>query len=119
MTSAVSNKILFVILLLGIAVSAGFAWYTYIFTEDYLTYTQVPCDPATEQCFVFVDPECEGDECESFYKVVFAPAYLLSSCQPDEGECLLEKCSQSETCSIMQCSEESREELETEDECSL
>lgn len=113
------NKIFFIFLVLFIAGSAIYSWYRYLYLQDYLTYTQTPCDPLTESCFTYMDTECEGDECVSFYKVTVVPAYLLKECVPDEGQCVMEKCSQSKSCEIITCSQTSRDTMEIEDECSL
>lgn len=114
------NAILFGILILLVGGATFFSWDRYWNKNDYLVDLRIPCDPATESCFVFVDPECEGADCSYYYKIAIAPAFLLEDCRPDEGECLVEKCSESDLCEITLCSEETKAEFEIlDDACSL
>lgn len=117
--SSKENDILFSVLILLIGVSVALSWWRFLYQENYDLYATVDCDPALEQCFVYEDPECEGDDCVWNYKIILAPTNIVSDCKPDEGECLAAACETSGTCEVVLCSEDSRVEFEIEDACSF
>jgi len=87
------NIIFFASILVVILACILFAFYTYYLNEDYLIFSDIPCDPVTEQCFVgWCDPEyeeCTGtDEDAYYYKIIQKSARNLPLCDPLNSSCI-------------------------------
>lgn len=112
------SKILFTILALMIAVSAGATYYKIMIKRDYQIEAKISCDPATESCFTHTcDPE--NEECSdnpeeniSYYKLINKNAANITICDSGKGEeCAELKCEEGEAnCEITLCSEETAED---------
>lgn len=115
------NKLLLSIAI-AIIVGAVLATYLrYIYFQDYVIELSVPCDPASESCFVYIcDPEeeeCTGnaEEDTSYYKLVARKAYNIPYCDQESNEDCGEiyTCSGNEAdCEIILCNEETVEDGE-------
>lgn len=93
-----------------IIVSIAVSWNQYYVKRDFKVYAKIPCEAASESCFVeeceTSDPRCnEGGTMK--YKVLFKPAKEIPplSCNDDN-------------CEIIMCSEESLSDLELDAVCS-
>lgn len=75
-----------------LTISCVLIYYRVFIAQDYLISAQVPCDPNTESCFVYVcDPQVE--ECgdfseEEYYKIIYKEAKNIAPCDIGATECL-------------------------------
>ena len=110
---ALSSRILFVLLFIGLASVISLAYYRYIIQEDFLIYAQVSCDPESESCFVWQCIPSEDDSCPEdpeeqtwHYKIVYKKASYVPHCDPySESGCPELSCETGEeACEIIYCS---------------
>ena len=92
------------ILLIALALSAAASFYRFIVLEDYLVRYEVPCDPASQDCFV----GCEDTACAEYHFYAEARKQardLSAACGGDVSECpAAERCVPSDTyCTITYC----------------
>lgn len=104
------TKILFTAFIVAVLSLGLFCYYKYVLQRDYLVYTEAPCDPSAEVCFVYTcDPEteeCSGNPEEDtyYYKEVRRMASQFPGCDPHGEDCLIDRCGENEVnCSISLC----------------
>ena len=101
------SKIFFLVFFLLIVGSIGVTYYRYVVVRDYMIQAEAPCDPYTEQCFVYTcDPvaeECSGDPAEdtSYYKMITRNAKNIPLCDPNDEDCDALTCPEGEADCIL------------------
>lgn len=109
------SKILNIVFVGAIILSAVFAFYRYQVQGDFIVKAQAPCDPATEFCFIAVcDPleeECSGivEQDTSYYKILYRNARNIPECavESEEGCDAALTCWKGESdCQLLQCDPE-------------
>ncbi|MFZ3043541.1 MAG: hypothetical protein WA058_00285 [Minisyncoccia bacterium] len=105
------SKILFVILFVLIAGSAGATYYRYVVQRDYTIEAEATCDPQIESCFVHICDSAAGEECTgdpatdtSYYKIIDRKAKNIPLCDPAAEGCGALTCPVGENdCTIILC----------------
>ncbi|MDD5639846.1 MAG: hypothetical protein PHR47_03550 [Candidatus Pacebacteria bacterium] len=94
--------ILFFVFLLSIIC---FSYAKFIIFKDYYIKIEVPCNPETENCFVF-DCDKESDDCKKFdyYKLIKKKAYSFPQCNQDLSNCSYMECNK-DVCEEIFCDE--------------
>lgn len=104
------TKAVFVIFLLSVLLLTLLVYKKYFIDKEYLIYAEIPCDPATEICFVYhCDPgeeECTGipEEDTTYYKKIERGAAFFPTCDPNEESCAISSCEKdSSDCVVTVC----------------
>jgi hypothetical protein len=101
------KKFYYIALILAVLVVTALVVNRIFIKHDYLISYEIPCDPETEDCFVYtcdpeVDTECDPTEGDSYYKIVEKKAYNAIMCSEEDYECL--SCAESEeNCTVTFC----------------
>ena len=105
------SKILLFIVGLAIIASVGVSFYKYVITKNYQIFTEIPCDPAIDNCFV----RTAEDNSTSTYKLLSRQASNIPLCDPvSDTNCRALLCEQNEpNCEITTCSAEDLPEGES------
>lgn len=105
-------KYFFAFSLLAIALIVGYRYHQYIIDHNFPVIANVPCDPATESCFVMdcspeEDPECDPTP----YKKIGLLSREAPTCV-EEHTCGYFSCADINSCAETFCSEEELEDGE-------
>jgi hypothetical protein len=98
--------------LILISVSSAATFYKYAIKNDYSVVISIPCNPETHSCFI-VEYECDEDTsgvCTDYYANVTVHRSYLSSCSPDDGECVISVCSTISSCEYEYCSHDNTDD---------
>lgn len=105
------SKNFFLVFFILILLSVAYAYYHFVYKQEYSVMLHVPCNPQTKSCFVSeCDPTleaCTGDASHdvSYYKILNKQASAMPRCNPADADCQkLLKCSKDEEqCSVTYC----------------
>lgn len=121
------SKILFAFLSVFIIFSVGATFYKTIILQDFVVYSEIDCDPASESCFIRkCDPEVDGTEICSgnpedntwYYKMVYKNAKNVAKCGVDAEDCNPFQCMEGEDdCREVLCTADTLAEYKLDGEC--
>jgi len=121
------SKVLFIVLLSFLTLSAAATFYQYYVLENYVIAAEVECDPESEACFLWIcDPAidgeeyCTGDMTEDtwYYKLIYREARNTPYCEPYAENCDALECREGEeNCEIVSCTPEIVAEEELDFDC--
>lgn len=105
------SKNFFLVFFILILLSVGYAYYHFVYKQEYSVMLHVPCNPQTRTCYVEVcDPEsaeCTGDVKQDtrYYRILQKMAYNMPDCNPLDATCQdLLKCRKNEEhCFVTYC----------------
>lgn len=85
----------------------SFRFITYTIQSDFYVFSQIPCDPLSETCYIYeCDPNTTNDCVTEYYKKVTVLASIAPQCI-FENDCSYFVCNESQSCSVTTCSPES------------